>query len=1266
MRHWTLYAGLGLLLVLASTPRVEAARGGPLLDEFGRSQIGADGMAWTGLQLKDGRLLFGFDAVVEYDGTRWTSHAIPGSYAVRSIDAAADGRVWVAAMNEVGCLVPHDNGFEYQSLVERLPAELRGTLGDVWHALADGAGAVFVTKEHVLRWDGERFHTWHMPGGRRLAAFRFDGRVHVSHAPSGVYVMGGNGPELSIPASALDAASVMWMGTIGPHVVLATTARGLLRRNGEQLVPFASELTSWIQRNVLTGATTLPDGAAAIGTLHGGISVVDAHGNLRRRFELGVELPADPVYSLFVDREGFLWVVMPSRVLRLSPDDVAAVFKYPEKQAGALPVAINTLGTAVIMATRGGLWKTPPGDAFDGARLEPFPSVRHHVFALLDHPSGALLAHRGGIGLLQENGTVAPVYSSSNDVLVFAYDPAGESVVAAEGSHIVRVFFDGSATALTTLPDLAISMIALDSCVVIGMTSRGVAVLGESPANIRDLPKHLAHEIGPSFVATAGGAVIAVRGGTLVWLPSVSAPAETMSLVEGFTPTTIATKGKDVWIAGERKFSSARRLPLLYHFRHDDGTARVQSIAEDVLARSGTVVALHPQHEGAREYLWIGGEAAMIRIDLSGIRATAVPLPPILRLQSPSRSAKSSDLLLPYRGNRIEVDIAWPEPGRRSSLLLQTMLVGSDLGWSEPQDRTAIGLGNLQHGGYELRARFVTADGQVSPASVLPFRVAAPWWLNPWAVVAQSAVVLLIIIGVVKLRERGLRRHAENLERLVEQRTALLAHANQAKTEFVAKMSHELRNPLNGIVAGAHALEAQGMAGDQRELVSTMRQCAELLDALIGDVLDFSEIESGRITLRPTDFDPAQVASSARAMIAPAAQKKGLRIEAEVANGVPALVHGDPARVQQVILNLLSNAVKFSSEGAVRLRLASIDDANGGLLFTVSDEGPGVPAAERHLLFEKFARLSDAKQRNIPGTGLGLAVCRQLVERMGGSIWLEQGDTHGASFSFRLPLYPASASARTRLPAEPTLPRKVLIVEDLDYNTRAMVAMLTSIGCVTKTASDAATALARLATERFDAVFLDCDLPDLTGPELARAILALPNGFAPPQLIATTAYADEAMREMCVRAGMQGFIAKPVSPEKIRAVFSNSGTAGLLTAPSLEMPATIEPPKLDTRLLQAIAQDQRELRGQAGRLDQMMRTDLAILKATAERRDFVAMRSAAHRFVSHARFVGADRLAAMAGEIERSAREEPDAALEMVPVVEAEVVRVLQQLSTCV
>lgn len=1230
--------------------------GAPVIDEFGRAQFAAQGLGWSAAQLSDGRLVFGFDTITIFDGIRWKAHQVSKAYALRALDTTPEGGIWVGGVNEIGFLEPHGGGFNYHSLVDRLPPELQGRIGDVWHVFAEGpAQAVFVSTEYILRWNGSRFSVFHLPGAPRLAAFRADGRILIGHRPTGLRAVGKEGLETVLSVEQLQGAGVVWSGLVGGQQLFATTS-GLRVLKDNVLLPFAPSLDSWTRESVLTCAIGLRDGGIALGTLKGGVTVVNVDGSVMRRLHLDEEFPTEAVNALFEDKEGWLWIISPARLLRILSNRAVSIF-HPPRAAAFPPHAIAPFRDGAIVASETGLWHTLDVPGPDGKRLANLRGLHERMLGLLQDGGDVVVAHRGGVSIVQPDGTVKLVHTFPSDVFALTRDPQGR-LLAALNHRVLQLNRDEVVELPGVLPDIPTSLAALSSgALIAGTWAEGVASIGPSDAGATNVSAALATESGPAFVALSDGVLFATRGSKIATIVQPDTKCVTFTLPQGFQPKAIAKRSRfEAWVGGEREFSDGVRLPIIYQLRLDRDRIEATPLRLDSLTRIGSLSSLAVQGTTNGPVLWIGGDSALLRVVPAELPPWSVPTAPNLRLVSETQF-EGTQLILPHQRNRLDIDIFSPEPDRRIGLRLQTMIEGTDDTWSDPHDRYIVALANLQSGTYRVRARLIAPDGSMSAISEFPVTVALPWWFTPWAIAAQILFVSLFVFGIVRLRLRELRRRATQLEHLVAERTAQLTHASQAKSEFVSNMSHELRNPLNGIVASAHALDESGLAADQRSLLATVRHCAGLLDALVGDVLDMAEIESGTIRLRNRNYRPIEVATAAADIVRPIAERKGLGITLSIGESIPESAHGDAYRVQQVLLNLLGNAVKFSDRGEIRLTLRASSPPKGSpvLEFRVEDEGPGISREDRPQLFEKFSRLPSARERGIPGTGLGLALCRQLVDRMGGRIWISDTDSSGATFCFQVPVQTADANGELSQATESfTAPQSALVIEDLDYNANAMVAILKMMHCRAEIAPTAAIALEKLRQTPFDVIFLDCDLPDMPGPVLARAILADHEASAhKPVMIATTATADNATRERCHKAGMAAFIAKPVTPEKIRTALGSVAPAVRLPVPQPTRVTSLEPSGLNLSQLRLLGEKPDELRANAQRLSEMLSADMLLLRSSSQKRDFATARSTAHRIVSHAKFIGAKSLATVAGEIERTSSEEPDAVVELLAAAES-------------
>jgi len=385
--------------------------------------------------------------------------------------------------------------------------------------------------------------------------------------------------------------------------------------------------------------------------------------------------------------------------------------------------------------------------------------------------------------------------------------------------------------------------------------------------------------------------------------------------------------------------------------------------------------------------------------------------------------------------------------------------------------------------------------------------------------------------------------------------------ANSAKSAFLANMSHEIRTPLNGIVGMAEMLEATCLDRPQREMTGIIRTSSESLIAIVNDILDLSKIEAGGIHLERIPFDLYVTIDNIIQLLTPSARAKGLNLEAIVAADVPRRVEGDALRLRQVLVNLLGNGVKFTEKGSVRLEVRAAGDPaeRRAILCRVIDTGIGIDARIIPKLFAPFTQADSAITRRYGGTGLGLAISRRMVTLMGGSIGVDSEPGKGSCFWFvvpvgvvqeplvpRLPecappsahapppepilLSAAPARAPGGAPLAPTRGR-ILIVEDNSVNQIVAVRAVTGLGYEAEVASGGDRALEACERGRFDAIFMDIQMPGIDGYATCAALRrreAREPGSRRTPIIAMTANSLEEDQQRCFAAGMDDYLAKPL------------------------------------------------------------------------------------------------------------------------------------------
>lgn len=394
------------------------------------------------------------------------------------------------------------------------------------------------------------------------------------------------------------------------------------------------------------------------------------------------------------------------------------------------------------------------------------------------------------------------------------------------------------------------------------------------------------------------------------------------------------------------------------------------------------------------------------------------------------------------------------------------------------------------------------------------------------------------------------RRH---LEAMVEARTAELAaakeeaeRASQAKTTFLANMSHEVRTPLNAVLGLTHLLQREiGDPHHQERLVRVSNSAQHLLK-VINDILDISKIEAEKLRLETSDFPLAAIIDETWQMVELRARDKGLTLTTEIAPDLPAMVHGDPKRLQQVLLNLLSNAVKFTEHGRIHLRAGIVERQDDHVLLRceIDDTGIGIEPASQQRLFRPFEQADATTTRRYGGSGLGLAISRQLARMMGGDIAMQSTPGQGSRFWVTVRLgvvastgsrYPVATNPAVDIDCEAEIRRRhagatVLLVEDDPINQEVAAGMLTHAGLTVEIAENGAEAVRLASNTAYDLILMDMQMPVMNGLEATQRIRAPGGHGARVPILAMTANAFADDRTACLAAGMNDHLAKPVAP----------------------------------------------------------------------------------------------------------------------------------------
>jgi signal transduction histidine kinase/CheY-like chemotaxis protein/ligand-binding sensor domain-containing protein/HPt (histidine-containing phosphotransfer) domain-containing protein len=708
-------------------------------------------------------------------------------------------------------------------------------------------------------------------------------------------------------------------------------------------------------------------------------------------------------------------------------------------------------------------------------------------------------------------------------------------------------------------------------------------------------------------------------------------------------------------------------------------------MAADNLLAQGALPALTLARGGA----WVGTRSGPLRLDLAmlaRLRPGPTPAPALVVTGAEVDGESQPTALGELPAGRHRVSFAFQgislAPGGTAGLQYRYRLRGLADEWSHPSALGEAQLVGLGPGHYVLEAqvRRATPGAAWSPAAQQTFGIATPWWRTPLALALALGALVALVVGVVRARERVLRRQKLQLEHTVRERTSELRRKNhaiehinaellvardaaeasrRAKAQFLANMSHEIRTPMNAVIGLTNLLQHTPTTTEQHEYLTAIGSSSQNLLVILNDILDSSKMEAGKLTLEQVAFRLPESVRGLSTLFRYAADSKGLNLHVEVAEAVPEAVLGDPVRLQQVLVNLVSNALKFTRQGGVTVRVGlapgpAAVPGHVALRFEVQDSGIGIPESKLAAIFEDFSQANASTTREFGGTGLGLSIARNLVQLHGGQLGVSSEEGVGSLFYFELTYAVAEAGqaspgtlAGPLPPFEPAL--RVLVAEDNNLNQLVVRKTLEKWNVHVTLASNGRLAVEQILAdpEPFDAVFMDVQMPELDGYAATRALRQHYPDPARLPIIGLTASVLPEDRSLALAAGMNDILAKPFEPAALYARLAHF-TGRLVAGGSLTQPSPDLAPPPPPSALPALPPNWQQLEelsgGNAAFISQIVNTFLSEAPAleqllvAAYPHDLPVVAATAHKLKGQVAYFGVPGLHAQLDELERSAR----------------------------
>lgn len=987
----------------------------------------------------DGLLFVGSNRLTVFDGHNWRRIEVPGTS--RFLTLAAEElpgrgtRVWLGADGAIGHVDRGPTGeWHLTSLAGPLAAAGIHDLSDIRHVQPDGrGGATFVTRSHVLRWDGRAFTSWPLPNPPRSFIFEYRGAVHVYQDGVGLLRVTEHGPTVWLAEAGLPERQPI-TGLVelpGDEMLVMFFNDEIYRRSAAGQWTRLADLAPVIRgRRTLHFARVDAD-TIAIGFAYGGVLLCRNDGSLVSLINTQNGLPDDNTDALLSDGQGGLWIGTGTGLTRLVGPGRASLFDQRARIAnGVIRRVLEHEGRPFVVTSRRAydLVPTPLTEPARFNRLEIiWPQLREGV----RHRGGLWLAGTGGLWLVQAGTAVREpaVTSDVFQVLAPSWLPEGLVYLDRTSTHaLLPGEKDGwqSLDLHQPIESLPVSVIE-DAAGRLWVSTRdGHVYVSTWDPVARTLRQTAHHAPGRGGLPAGLQRPQLARLGEGVALFTDTDILASADPVRGFAPVPALAgfsadaavplpDGSALWsVQFKPAGNTAPHALIRVRWNREPDAFTWEPVAAPGLDHISDVTSLSLTGPAGEEVLWVGGETALLRLERA-VWHQPQPMPAV-RLHEVKVDAVRHALLQPKavvgfdsKVSRLEFNFAASVSD--PSLLFQTRLAGVEDAWSAPSTSARREFTGLASGTYEFQLRAVDRFGRTGPVTGYAFRLAAPWYFRAPALAGWALLLAVLARGAVKWRVRRLKLQAARLEQLVNDRTRELSLSNTARAEFLDSLSHELRRPLNGILSLIRRLEETSLSDRQRDHARLLRQGTESLARVCDEVLNFSALEYGAVALEERPFRLGDLLDAVVGEFGGAGPAPTVRPSAELAEEFT----GDYAKLKTVVGNFLANALRHADGTPVEIAAGCtmMPDGRANVLIEVADGGPGVPAEEQELIFKRFVRGSQAKRARVPGTGIGLATCRAMARLMGGSVGVESPSDRarehgwpgpGSTFFVRVPL----------------------------------------------------------------------------------------------------------------------------------------------------------------------------------------------------------------------------------------------------------------------
>ena len=860
-----------------------------------------------------------------------------------------------------------------------------------------------------------------------------------------------------------------------------------------------------------------------------------------------------------IDHEGSLWVITPD--LKLS-QIILPKFQYYAGYDGLMEVPVTGFGSiegVFYASTFDGVYE------FNGSEWTPLSgeinsSVQRMDRMLTNDLDGNLWVCSQRQGIVRFNPKTGEttfftteVDLPNNEVRNVTCISDGSVWIGTENG--VFRYKDGLMERIFSIPYTKVISITEtpDGSIWCGIYGEGIYRLQDEDVSVfsrkdglgSNVPFHVLQIGDEDFLVSTNAGLSRIQGGTVSTIKTADGlPADSVFYV-------VNDEHGYSWFVTNPGFYRVKSAVVIAAFEKKGAVSGVDFYdASDGIPFSDMMAPTKPWIHPDSGKIWMASTKGIIEVDPDHIpEDISAPKALIESVEMDDQTLHWGDLLkqpmqIPSHVKHIRFRYNAPSFFYPKKVRFKVRLKGYDSGWIETSDRT-ISYANLKSGDYEFEVMACSSDDVwTETPTTLTFEKIPGFYETLWFKLLLGVCILIFaaVVSLVYNHQLGVRKRL--LERIVAERTDALKealikeeNANRAKTNFLAMMSHEIRTPMNGVIGMLDILLDGRLQNEEREQALSAKQCAGSLMSILNDILDLAKIESDNLVFEEIPFELVNIAREAVVILETNAREKGIRFDVNFADVEHVFLIGDPLRLRQVVLNILSNAIKFTDEGTIRISCDLLEktDVDTSFAIVIQDTGIGISEQNLSRIFSSFDQGDVSYKRKYGGSGLGLSICKRIVEELGGCITCESKVNHGSTFKILLKL-PNARVQGDSLKADKYQPDaankgvlNILLAEDIQFNQKIIVHLVKKMGHHITAVWDGKQALDALKLNHYDVVLMDVSMPEMDGLETTSLIRKGHGGIDPNiPIVALTANAMQGDRDLFLQCGMNAYLSKPI------------------------------------------------------------------------------------------------------------------------------------------